>query len=197
MWTRLFLSLCPWGETEAQRGSGCPGQGHTAGKWRGKLNPVGRTCSDELDPNPRPSRSSQAQGLPVSVLPRLHLSDEVPADLRLLVEEGQDVVQQVADQRGLVVHGGVEESQGGPAHIQVWVLQALHELSWQKDQRWCEGQHSQTQTTPPRRAHLVNGSRADLAGWGQTCSEHLLCTTNLQSPDKNVDLSLAWVQIQA
>lgn len=40
-----------------------------------------------------------------SVLSQTHLSDEVPADLCLLVEEGQDVTQPVPDQRGLVVHG--------------------------------------------------------------------------------------------
>lgn len=135
-----------------------------------------------------------------SVLPGCYLSDEVPADLRLLVEERQDVIQEVPYQWGLVVHGWVEKSQSGPAHVQVWVLQALHELSWQKNERGgVKDGTAKTQTTSTSTSTSVIWFMRVMQTW-LNVGEHVLsfvpCTASLQSPEENVNLSLAWVQIQ-
>lgn len=77
----------------------------------------GCACSDEPNPLPQPQQSSPKGTWLCS--PWLHLSDmRVAADLRLLVEEGQDVISRSPDQRGLVVHGGVRLGRWR-AHVQV------------------------------------------------------------------------------
>lgn len=150
MQTWLFCSFCLWRETGTWSGLGCPDRVTQLGS-RGTGLDIGHGAwsSDELDPNSYHS-PNRPQGSH-SVLPGCYLSDEVPADLRLLVEERQDVIQQVPYQRGLIVHSWVEKSQSGPAHIQVWVLQALHELSWQKNERrvWRMAQPRHKPPPPP------------------------------------------------
>ena len=54
-----------------------------------------------------------------------HLSDELLADTGLIVEVGQDGVQQLSDQTRLIVGCRVEGYQGNATHIQVGVLKGL------------------------------------------------------------------------